>query len=395
MNEEKELGLAAEGTDTPATIEEVDAERGAVAAVAGDELPRPAGAVQPTARTINRTQPADSAPAINGADTTHTAADSRTVDVAQAAALLRDADDIFLLTHEYPDGDTLGSAFALCRALRAMGKRAQVKLCADTLPGKYAYMQKGLAEQEFDPRFICAVDVADPRLLGGNLVPYADKVDLCIDHHESRVAYARHTLADASCAAAAMLAAAVIDALGVPWDAAIAACIYTAVATDTGCFKYTNTDARAHLLAARAMGYAIRTGAINRAMFDVKSRARIELERLALTGMRFYMEGRVAVMPVTLKMVAKSGARENDMEGLAPLPRQIEGVDAGVMLRELSANVYKVSVRTGERANAAAICQTLGGGGHQRAAGCTLTGSCTQVVRKILAAVKDEMNPEE
>ena len=93
----------------------------------------------------------------------------------RAAALLNAADHILILTHQYPDGDTLGSGYALCRALTALGKTARV-LCADEIPGKYGYMTEGVAEPDFEPAFICAVDVADRRLLGSSLEALADEI---------------------------------------------------------------------------------------------------------------------------------------------------------------------------------------------------------------------------
>lgn len=306
----------------------------------------------------------------------------------RAAALLNAADHILILTHQYPDGDTLGSGYALCRALTALGKTARV-LCADEIPGKYGYMTEGVAEPDFEPAFICAVDVADRRLLGPSLEALADRADLCIDHHGSNIQYARHLLLDASCAATAIMIYHVIRIMGAPVDRATAECIYTGIATDTGCFKYANTSPEAHRIAAELMEIGIRHEMINRVMFDIKSRARLELERLALDSIRFYYGDRCAVMFITNEMVTRSGAGENDMEGLAPISRQIEGVWVGITLRQKADGCFKVSVRTGTHADAAAICSRLGGGGHNRAAGCSLAGTAEEAVAQLLAAVKE------
>lgn len=314
---------------------------------------------------------------------------SERITAEQAAAMLAGADDILILTHQYPDGDTLGSGYALVRALAALGKRARVE-CADPIPEKYDYMLEGVDSPSFEPRFVCAVDVADTRLLGA-LSRYEDKIDLCIDHHGSNVEYARCLLLDAGCAATAQLIADVIRLLGVPIDQAIAECIYTGLATDTGCFKYANTTAATHRLAAEMMDAGCRAEMINRVMFDVKSRARVELERQALDSMRFYYHGRLAVMTITNEMIEESGAKENDMEGLPPIPRQIEGVWVGATLRQRADGNYKVSLRTGNHADAAAICALLGGGGHVRAAGCTLEAPADAAIACILEAVRQSV----
>ena len=130
---------------------------------------------------------------------------------------------------------------------------------------------------------------------------------------------------------------------------------------------------------------------INRLHFDIKSRARIELERLALDRMEFHHDGRVALMAITNEMIARSGATENDLEGMTPIPRQIEGVWVGVTLRQTEDGNYKVSVRTGTHADATAICSLLGGGGHIHAAGCTVVGTLEEAKAAILAAIEQAL----
>ncbi|MBQ4332715.1 MAG: bifunctional oligoribonuclease/PAP phosphatase NrnA [Clostridia bacterium] len=306
----------------------------------------------------------------------------------QVAHRLLAADDILLLAHQYPDGDTLGSNFALCLALQTLGKRVRV-LCGDPIPEKYDYMTEGVEMPDFEPAFICALDVADSKLLGPRVQElYGHRVDLCVDHHGTNTGYAAETCVDASCAACAMLILRIIRLLGVPLTAAMATCIYTGIATDSGCFKYSNADALAHRMAAECMDLGIPYEMINRVNFDMKSRARIELERMALDGMEFLHEGRVAIMTITNEMVEKSGADENDLEGLPPIPRQIEGVWVGITLRQKADGNYKISVRTGTHADASAVCALLGGGGHNRAAGCAVDGTREEVRAAIIRAAE-------
>lgn len=312
---------------------------------------------------------------------------SRMIDVAETAAMLRQADNIVILTHQYPDGDTIGSAFALYRALTGLGKRARVE-CTDEIPEKYDYLLTDSESPSFEPELIVAVDVADEKLLGGLQNVYGGRIDLCIDHHGSNTEYADYLLLRADYAAAAMVVCEVLRAMDIRFDSAIAECIYTGISTDTGCFKYSNAGAYAHRMAADMMDIGIRYDMINRMMFDVKSRARVELERRALSGMRFYNNGKIAVMPITCAMITESGAAENDMEGLAPLPRQIEGVWVGVTMREKPGGEFKISVRTGNHADASAICKELGGGGHIRAAGCALEGPLDHAIDTMLETIR-------
>ncbi|MBQ8684428.1 MAG: DHH family phosphoesterase [Clostridia bacterium] len=306
----------------------------------------------------------------------------------EAAQRLLGADNILLLAHQYPDGDTLGSNFALYLALQALGKTVRVA-CEDVIPEKYDYMDVSASMPDFEPTFICALDVADAKLLGSGMQEaYGDRVDLCIDHHSTNTGYAAETCVDASCAACAMIILRVIRLLEVELTPAIAQCVYTGIATDTGCFKYANADALAHRMAADCMDLGIPYEMINRVNFDMKSRARIELERMALDNMEFYHNGRVALMVITNNMVATSGATENDLEGLPPIPRQIENVWVGITLRQKADGNYKISVRTGTHADAAAVCALLGGGGHNRAAGCAPSGTLDEAKAAILQAVE-------
>lgn len=314
---------------------------------------------------------------------------SRAITVEQAAARLRAAEDIRILLHQYPDGDTIGSGYALAMALQTLGKRVRVD-CCDPIPPKYDYITAGVTFPAFVPQFVCAVDVADPKLLG-SLQEEGRRAALCIDHHATNVQYAEELLLDASCGAAAMVVRQVIAALQVPLSPAMANALYTGLATDTGCFKYENTTPAAHRLAAELIECGAAYARINEAMFERRSRARLELERLALEGIHYAFEGRCALMTISRDMVQRSGAAEDDMEGLAPIPRQIDGVWVGATLREKADGCYKVSLRTGEQADASAIAARLGGGGHRRAAGCSVQADHATAIAAILDAIAAEV----
>ena len=158
------------------------------------------------------------------------------LDVQQMAQRLLAADNILILCHKNPDGDTIGCGSALYYALKALEKTTAV-LCSDAIPSRYAFTNPRLFKGEFEPRTVIAVDVAGLQLFGeNNGVPqYARHVDLCIDHHAGNNGYADFTLLDAGAAAAAELLYQVIVEMGVTITPHIADCLYTGVATDTGC----------------------------------------------------------------------------------------------------------------------------------------------------------------
>lgn len=307
-----------------------------------------------------------------------------------AAKTLLSKDKILILTHRSPDGDTIGSGYALAMALRKLGKNVKVD-CTDPFPEKYSYFTDKLEKLEFDEEFVVSVDIADTKLLGEKLSDYADKIDLCIDHHGSNTKYAKEYYVEASAAAAAQVIAKLIRLMNVEFDKDIANAIYTGITTDTGCFRYTNVTAETHRIAADMIDCGAESGMINRLMFETKSRSRLEIERRVMDSIQFYLDGRCAIAYATIDMMKESGAVDSDMEGVSSLPRQIEGVMAGITLREKNNGKFKVSVRTTDELNASAICANFGGGGHKAAAGCMITGTLNEAIEQIIEVVRQAL----
>ncbi len=312
------------------------------------------------------------------------------ITLESAAKTLLSKDKILILTHRSPDGDTIGSGYALAMALRKLGKNVKVD-CTDPFPEKYSYFTDKLEKLEFDEEFVVSVDVADTKLLGEKLSDYADKIDLCIDHHGSNTKYAKEYYVEASAAAAAQVIAKLIRLMNVEFDKDIANAIYTGITTDTGCFRYTNVTAETHRIAADMIDCGAESGMINRLMFETKSRSRLEIERRVMDSIQFYLDGRCAIAYATIDMMKESGAVDSDMEGVSSLPRQIEGVMAGITLREKNNGKFKVSVRTTDELDASAICANFGGGGHKAAAGCMITGTLNEAIEQIIEVVRQAL----
>lgn len=315
------------------------------------------------------------------------------INAAYAAELLKSKDNILILTHDHPDGDTLGTAYALCRALRNLGKKAVVK-CPDKIPDSYAFMWQNLPEQDFEPAFIVAVDIADSVLLGAEYEAiYKDIINLSIDHHGSNNLKADYILLESDAAAAAEIIYDVLMELGASLDPAIADCIYTGLSTDTGCFRYSNTSARSHRLAAILIDAGANKDEINQVFFETKSRVYAALERLALDSMTMYFDDRLAVITIVQEMFRITGANESECDRLSALPRQIEGVLVGVTLRETKDGNFKASIRTNGPLNAAVLAAKMGGGGHAKAAGCRLDGPLEKAMEVLLKNVSEEIAP--
>ena len=297
--------------------------------------------------------------------------------VEQAAALLLQHDWILLLCHQSPDGDTIGSAYALCHALHQRGKRANV-IYSDPIPQKMKFVLNGLDTSLLMPpgaaRFVVSVDIADAKLLGDELSQYKEdgKVDLSIDHHPSHKAFAKRLLLRGEDAANCQIIYDILKKMDITFTPAIASCLYLGVSTDTGCFRFSNTQPRTHQIAAELIELGADWFQINRDMFEIKTRAEVAMEQETLQNIRYYCGGKAAALVITQELCKRVGVKVEDTEKIVNIPRSIEGVEIGATLKERPEGGFKVSLRTGESVDASEICAVFDGGGHKRAAGCLI-----------------------
>lgn len=310
----------------------------------------------------------------------------------QAAAFLKSdaCRDVFILTHQSPDGDCIGTGFALKYVLEGLGKRARV-ICPDEIPARYGFCTTPQTE-DFTPACIIAVDLADLQLLGALRETYEGRVDLCIDHHVSNVRYADRLCLNGNAAAACEVLYEVITAGELPLHEKIATCLYTGIATDTGCFKYENAGPRTHeIVAALKRSFQIPYAWINRQMFDIKSLARLKMEKQITELMEFYLDGKCTVICITQEILSSMGVSAQELEGIAGLPLQVEGVEVGITIKEKEDGLYKLSMRSTGDADVSRICVGLGGGGHAKAAGCAIHGTLSEVRTTAVNAVEKEL----
>lgn len=167
-------------------------------------------------------------------------------------------------------------------------------------------------------------------------------------------------------------------------DKEIANCLFTGISTDTGCFRYASVTASTFRIAADLLECGADNGYVNRVMFETKTKTYARLERLAIDSMRLYCNDKVAIMKVTQEMYKSSGSNEQETEALAPLTRQVEGVEIGITIREKPDGTCKASFRTFETVNAAELAKLFGGGGHPQAAACRLDCSVDEAVELIV-----------
>ena len=304
------------------------------------------------------------------------------------AKKIKSCRNVTVLTHYHPDGDTIGAGFGLCYYLRSVGVLANVKN-SEEFPAKFAYLFKDYKDQDFEEEAVISVDVADPKLLGPALEGYADKVDICIDHHASNRLFAKESFVDGGCCSACLIIYELLKTLKAKITPLMADCLYTGISTDTGCFMYESTSPEAHRAAADLIELGANASAINRSMFQIKSRGRIFAEQKMIGTMKFADSGSIALIAITNDIIDNFGVDRADLDGFAAIPLTVEGVRIGITLKQQPEDekLFKVSIRTLD-ADASAIAQNFGGGGHIRAAGCSISGELDEVAEKIIAVAE-------
>lgn len=293
---------------------------------------------------------------------------------AEVSKLLEGWDDLLVICHENPDGDALGSMTALVRGLRALGKRADW-YCASPAPQKFQYLFEGLENQGFPPAHMITVDVADQKLLGDAWHKFGGKIELAIDHHGIHRPFVENRWIDSQSAATAEMIWLLLEKLGVSLDTATLGCLYTGIATDTGCFRYRNVTPRTLRIAAELLELGAEVGEINKRIFETKNLAAVRAEVMELETLEIFCGGKCSMIQIPRSIIESTGADERDMDGsIGHAAAEIEGVLIFVSLKEKEDGSIKASLRTTPPANASVIAQRFGGGGHVGAAGCPLDG---------------------
>ena len=310
--------------------------------------------------------------------------------VKEAAQWLLERDDFLILTHRRPDGDATGCAIALCLGLRSVGKTAWIWENPQFTP-RYAARLSGLTIGKVSPTStIISVDMATEGLLPLNGEQFAGKCLLSLDHHPSNTGYAAESLVQTECAGCGELIWDLLPELGAAITKEMAEAIYIAISTDTGCFRFANTTARTFRTAAATVEHGAEIAPINRELFEIKSRGRLELEARIMSGMEFYAGGKVAIACLPQSWVQELQVTEDDLDSISGFPRSVDGVCVGVLIRNSEPGRAKMSVRTSAGYNASVFCGKLGGGGHAAAAGCSIAGTLEDGKAAMLQVLREE-----
>ena len=306
---------------------------------------------------------------------------------------LREADRIAIMSHSAPDGDALGSILALSAALRKLGKQA-VALANDPPPALYSYLPEldrlilpGDA-LPFTPELCVAVDISDLPRLGEWASLFQDApATLCIDHHESKNPIGDIHWVDPSLSAACEMTQAVIRGLDIDLDLPIAQYLYTGISTDTGNFGYSNTTPSALRAVAELVDAGVDVAEMTRLLYRSRSFARVKILGRAIDSL--VIDDGIATMRLTRRDFDDWGALDSDAEGVVNYAIEMEGVSVAVLAKEHVGGT-KLSLRSLGGVNVAEISASLGGGGHERAAGVTLADNIDDALAKVLAAIRRE-----
>ena len=317
----------------------------------------------------------------------------------QIVQLINRSDDIVIMTHTNMDGDAIGSASALCHALRSLGKRCVI-LLEDDIPGYLKFMHDHsekadpffVKEMPFSPTLAVVVDCGDASRIEKRLDVYmsCDK-KIVVDHHIQTEKFADYSVVEPEASATGILVYQLINELGVQVTKEIAEDLYVAIMTDTGCFRYSNTTAECHLVTAELYKAGIEFDKLGTLVYDTLPLPQVRLESEIINWMQMFADGKAVISYVTSEKLKELGATYDMTGSCIDVLRKIESVEICAFLKQHDDGSYKLSLRAKTYADVNRIASALGGGGHIRAAGATLRGSLSEVLARVVSETEKEL----
>ena len=308
----------------------------------------------------------------------------------EAARVLRDHNRFLILTHRRPDGDTLGSAAALCRGLRLLGKSAWVLRNPEVTP-RFSFLLEGLTvDTAPEDAFLVSTDVASPSMLPTQYMGLLDRIRLRIDHHASSTSFTRWELVEPDSASCAEIVWELLRLLQCPADTPVFNALYVGISTDTGCFRFSNTSEHTFLAAAACVRAGVNTYRLNQELFETNTLERLKIQAWIVEHMLLLHGGTMAVCAIPRAVEVSVGVTEDDMDNISNFPRTVAGVKVAATLRETRDGDTKLSVRAVPGYDATLVTVRFGGGGHRGAAGASINLPLTaaaEAVRKVMEEV--------
>lgn len=308
----------------------------------------------------------------------------------EVARFLLARDRFCILTHRRPDGDTVGSAAALCLGLRQLGKTAHVLFNAEISP-RFRWLHEGLTKEETQAGdTVVSVDVASPEMLPRAFTSLLGRIVLRIDHHGSATSFTDGELVDAGSASCAEVVWDVLGLMGVKTDRSIAEAVYVGASTDTGCFRFANTTAHTFAVAAECARAGARIYELNQRLFETNTLGRLKMQAWIVDHMKLLRDGQMALCAIPRSVEQEIGVTEDDMDNISSFPRSVAGVCMAATLRETADGDIKISVRAVPGFDATKVTAKFGGGGHKGAAGASLKLSLPEAAATVETAMREE-----
>ncbi len=311
--------------------------------------------------------------------------DYRRFDLGETASRIRGGVNTLILFHRHPDGDAVGSGFALKLLLEEMGCRALCS-CDDEIPERLRFLvgdqQESVLNEnipaDFIPDQIITVDSASPAQVGEQYARYEGRIDLMIDHHAKGEMYADGYIDGAASSAGELiyrLSRELLSAGLIPViPEGVDDLLYAAISSDTGCFRYSNASPTTHRAIAELLESGVDSADINHRLFGVKSYKLLQAEKIGFDRLHLFADGRIGIVDMPFDIMETYGFTDEHLGTLVDVARGLQGVQVAVAIRQSNGEgVYRVSMRSSCHVDVAAVCATFGGGGHVKAAGCTVT----------------------
>lgn len=313
------------------------------------------------------------------------------------AAAIRDHQRFVMCAHEKPDGDVLGSGFALGLALKAMGKTVHYFL-DDEMPRNLRFLPDSDKTQRTfdgigDDALFVFLDMSDQSRAGDVLAWVPKERIIDIDHHLGNQRFGRWNYVLEDEAATGVLVLNLITALGQPITNDIATCLLTAIISDTGCFLYSNASPHTLRLAAALVNIGANKDLITEQLYQTRSYSGQKILGRVLDGFVLTDDG-ICYSTVSQALLEQFGATHEDLEDVVGALRAVDHCEVAALLKESPDGTYRLSLRSRGRVNVMEAAKALGGGGHFRAAGATLPGPLPAARERMLDAVRAEMAAE-
>ena len=310
---------------------------------------------------------------------------------------LRDCKTVLISVHKNPDGDALGSQLGLMMALEKAGKKVfahnldPVPEIYRFLPGNGRITTGSQVNGTFDAFLVLDADPPRTGLFNG---AWPARTLINIDHHVTNPREWPVTWLDPDATATGEMIYRLVTAMQIPIDKDMALCLYTAIFTDTGSFRYSNTTPESMRIAATLIEAGANPWLVTENVYESFSFNRIDLLGKVLAGIERSPDGRIAWVLVTDELYRLTGTTAEDTDNFVNFVRSVKGVEVAVLFRQTGAEQYKISMRAKGRVDLSHLATTLGGGGHKNAAGGVLAGAYPAVREKVIAAVERQIDAQ-